>query len=80
MTAVAELTAPNLLKLPPEVAALFRLEDRFVVWAEGDTVHLKRITPGLVLDIMEQAPDEEPMPMEEINAIVHEVRRQHRAE
>jgi len=50
----------------------------FVVWAEGDILHLKRLTPPSVMDIVARAPEEEPMPMEEINQIVHEVRRQRR--
>ncbi|GAB4542471.1 MAG: hypothetical protein Kow0063_34480 [Anaerolineae bacterium] len=42
------------------------------------TLHLKRITPPRVTDIVAQAPDEEPISLEEINEIVHEVRRQRR--
>jgi hypothetical protein len=45
MVEIAELTGQDTLKLPPEVAAQFRPSDRFVVWVEGDTLHLKRITP-----------------------------------
>ena len=45
MSQIAELTSPDTLKLPAETAARFRPSDRFVVWAEGDTLYLKRITP-----------------------------------
>ena len=37
---------------------------------------LKRITPPRVTERVEQAPVEEPMPMEEISKLVREVRRQ----
>jgi hypothetical protein len=80
MVEIAELTAQNSLKLPPDIAARFRPSDRFVVWVEGDTLHFKRITPPPVTDSVAQAPEGEPMSLEEINEIVHEVRRQRRAE
>ena len=75
---IVELGPQYTLKLPAEVAAHFRPSDRFVIWVEGDILHLKRLTPPLVTDTMAQAPEEEPMPLEEINEIVHEVRRQRR--
>jgi len=80
MVEIAELTSQHTLKLPAEIAARFRPSDRFVVWTEGDTLHLKRITPPPVTGIVAQAPEEEPMSLEEINEIVHEVRRQRRTE
>jgi len=79
MVEIAELTSERTLKLPPDIADRFRPSDRFVVWVEGDTLHLKRITPPRVTDIVAQAPDEEPISLEEINEMVHEVRRQRRA-
>jgi hypothetical protein len=42
MVEIAELTSQHTLQLPAEIAARFRPSDRFVVWAEGDTLHLKR--------------------------------------
>jgi len=78
MAKIAELGPQYTLKLPAEVAARFHPSDRFVVWVEGDILHLKRLTPPPVMDIVAQAPEEEPMPLEEINQIVHEVRRQRR--
>ncbi|MBN1582630.1 MAG: hypothetical protein JXA89_18110 [Anaerolineae bacterium] len=57
----------------------FRPPDRFVVWAEGDTLHLKRITPPPVTQITEQAPEGEPLSLDEINEIIHKVRRQQKA-
>jgi hypothetical protein len=78
MVEIAELTSEHTLKLPADIADRFRPSDRFVIWVEGDTLHLKRITPPRVTDIVAEATDEEPIPMEEINEIVHEVRRRRR--
>jgi hypothetical protein len=78
MAEIAELTAQHTLKLPPETAARFRPSDRFIVWVEGDTLHLKRITRSSVTEIIAQAPEGEPLPLDEINEIVHQVRRQSR--
>ena len=76
MVEIAELTSQDTLRLPTEIAARFRPTDRFVVWVEGDTLHLKRITPPRVTDIVAEAPEGEPLSLEEINEIVHQVRRQ----
>lgn len=78
MVEIAELTAQETLKLPTEIAARFRPSDRFVVWVEGDTLHFKRITPSPVTSIVTQAPEGEPMSLDEINGIVHQIRRQRR--
>ncbi len=80
MVEIAELTLQHTLKLPTEIAARFRPLDRFVIWVEGDTLHLKRVTPPPVTSIVAQAPEGEPLSLEEINEVVHEVRRQRRAE
>lgn len=74
MTEIAELTTGDTLKLPAEVAARFRRSDRFMVWAEGDALYLKRIAPRSVTDIVAEAPPGESMSMEEINDVVHQVR------
>ena len=79
MIEIAELTSRDTIKLPAEVAARFRPLDRFVVWVDGDTLQLKRITPPPVTDIVAQAPEAEPLTSDEINEIVHSVRRQSRA-
>ena len=78
MIELAELSAQQTLKLPAEIAARFKPDDRFVVWAEGDTLYLKRVTRPPVLDVVAQAPEGEPMSLDEINEIVHQVRRQRR--
>ena len=80
MIELAELTASQTLKLPAEIAARFKPADRFVVWVEGDTLYLKRVTPPPVIDIVAQAPEGEPMSLDEINEIVHQVRQQRRTE
>jgi len=78
MLEIAEFTAPQTLKLPSDIAERFQPSDRFVVWVEGDTLHLKRITPPPVTRIVEQAPEGEPLSLDEINDIVHQVRRHRR--
>ena len=76
MVKIAEMTDKGMLKLPADVAELFHASDRFVVWIEGDTLHLKCMTQ--VTYIVDEAPEGEPMSLDEINEIVHEVRRQQR--
>jgi len=80
MPDIAELTEEQTLKLPPDIAGRFRPSDRFVVWAEGDMLHLKRITPPPVTEIVGQEPEGEPMSLDEINEIVHETRRRPEAD
>lgn len=74
MLEIAELTSQRTLELPAGIADRFRPLDRFVVWIEGDALHLKRITSPSVTDIVAQAPKGDPLPLEEINEIVHKVR------
>ncbi len=78
MTEIVELTTQHTLKLPAQIATQFRPLDRFVVWVEGDTLHLKRITPPSVTEVVERAPGGEPLSLDEINQIVHQVRREAR--
>lgn len=73
---VVEVGADNTIVLSPDIAHVFKPTDRFLVTIHGDTVILKRISPVNVLDIVAAMPDDEPPPtMDEINEIVHEVRR-----
>lgn len=76
MIEIAELTPEYTLKLPPEVASRFRPSDHFIVWSEGDVLHLRRITPPQVTAIVAEAPEGEPLSLQEINDIVHRIRRQ----
>jgi hypothetical protein len=77
MFEIAKMTPLRTLELPPAIAEQFGPSDRFIVWVEGDTVHLKRITAS-PLQTVENSPQEEPISLAEINDIVHEVRRQRR--
>ena len=43
MAEIAEMTPQYTLKLPAEIATRFQPADRFTVWVEGDTLHLKLI-------------------------------------
>lgn len=80
MFEIATLTANNTLQLPAEIAQRFLSTDRFIVWLEGDTLHLKRLLPS-PLQRVEDAPEDEPIPLDEIDEIVHTVRqRRHAAE
>lgn len=79
MFEIATLTPNHTVQLPPEIAKRFLPTDRFIVWWEGDTLHLRRLTPSL-LKRVENAPEDEAMSLDEINDIVHEVRqRRHTA-
>jgi hypothetical protein len=80
MTEIAELTTMDTLKLPADVASRFRPSDRFMVWAEGDTLYLKRIAPRSVTSIVAEAPPGEPMSLDEINDLVHQARKKRREE
>ena len=76
MVNIAEMTDKDTLRLPSEVAKLFRASDRFVIWIEGDTLHLKRMTPPQITRVVDEAPEGDPMSLDEINEIVHEVLRE----
>ena len=44
------------------------------MWVEGDTLLFKLITRPSVVDLVVEAPEGEPMALDEINDLVHEVR------
>ena len=71
MIDIAELTETNMIRLPASLSGQFHIADRFVVWMSGDTLHLKRLTSPSVNEIVAQAPEGEPLPLDEINDIVH---------
>jgi antitoxin component of MazEF toxin-antitoxin module len=79
---VIELGADNTLTLPAEIAQALGPGSRVLVMKQGDTIILKRIHPPVnVLDRVAAMQDDEPPPtMEEMNEIVHEVRRMYREE
>lgn len=78
MFEIATLTANNTVQLPTEIAQRFLSTDRFIVWLEGDTLHLKRLLPS-PLKRVEDAPEGEPISLDEIDEIVHTVRQRRRA-
>lgn len=78
MSNVATMNENSSLQLPEDLAGQFQPADRFIVWVDGDTIHLKRLLPSAV-DVVERAPLDSPLSLDEINDIVHEVRRQRRA-
>ena len=79
MIEIAEFKSPDTLRLPEGVAARFRASDRFMVLVEGDALYLKRIAPRSVGSIVADAPEGQPMSLDEISDLVHEVRRQRQA-
>lgn len=75
MFEIAVLTPEGTVKLPQKIRRNLSPSDRFVVWMEGDTLHLKKMEPS-PLDRVAQMPVDKPLSLDEINEIVHEVRRQ----
>lgn len=63
------------IKLPPELLRLFPSASELAVWTEGDTIVLKRLQPLKPSRIAERVPEEE-LPLEEIAAEVHRMRRE----
>lgn len=66
------------IKLPKEVLRLFPSASELAVWTEGDMIVLKRLRPLKPSQIAERASEEE-MPLEEITAEVHQMRREKRS-
>jgi hypothetical protein len=75
MAELATLSQDKTLQLPDEIAKHFHPSDKFVVWLDRDTLHLKRLPPS-PLKAVADAPAEKPLSLDEINDIVHEVRKQ----
>lgn len=74
---IVELSSDYKITLPAKIAQRFRPTDRFLISPQGDTLIFKRITVPRVTEIVAMTPETEPPPsMEEIDAIVHKVRKQ----
>ena len=76
MFEIATFTPQGAIQLPEKITRRLSPSDRFIVWLEGDIVHLKKMNAS-PLDLVAQAPIGDPLALDEINEIVHEVR-QHR--
>jgi hypothetical protein len=74
----ATLTSNLTVKLPAEVAKRFKPSDRFVVATDGDTLILKRVLPSIT-EIVGHAESGEPLSLDEINDIVHQIRKERRS-
>ena len=60
----------------PETATRWLGEDEeLAVLVQGDTLILKKIQPARLTEFAERAPDDKPIPMNEIVSEVHRVRR-----
>jgi hypothetical protein len=66
------------IKLPKEILRLFPRTSELAVWTEGDMIVLKRLRSLKPSHLAERAPEEE-MPIEEIAAEVHQMRREKRS-
>jgi len=63
--------------VPSQIIALSQPFDPLIVWTDDDMLHLKQLTSS-PLDSVENAPLGDPQSLDEIDDIVHEVRRQRR--
>lgn len=72
---VVELSSEFTIRLPQELANQFHPADRFVVFPQGDTLILKRLSVLRITDIVAAAAENNPpLAMDEIDEIVHQVR------
>ena len=74
MNELAILRRDHTLELPSEIASHFQPADKFIIWRDGDTLLLKRVASSPLDKAAESAVDEA-LSLDEINEIVHEVRR-----
>ena len=65
------------IRLPEEMLRLFPTSTEFAVWTEGDTIVLKRLQPLKPSQIAERIAETE-MPLKDIAAEVHRMRREKR--
>ena len=77
MFEIATVTPQGTIQLPQKIIRSLSPADRFIVWLEDDTVHLKKMNAS-PLDIVAEAPVGNPLSLDEINEIVHKVRQRHR--
>jgi hypothetical protein len=73
-----KIQADGSIKLPKEILRLFPAASELAVWTEGDMIVLKRLRSLKPSRIAERAPEKE-MPIEEIAAEVHRMRREKRS-
>ena len=66
------------IKLPRDILRLFPSASELAVWTEGDMIVLKRLRPLKPSQIAQRVPEEE-MPLEDIAADVHQMRREKRS-
>lgn len=65
------------VKLPKQVLRRFPRQSEMAVWADGDTVILKRVVPASLTRIAERQPAKGPT-LKEISAEVNRMRREKR--
>ena len=74
MSGIPELAADGTLTLPGDVRRHFRPADCFLVWAEGVTVHLKRLMPLRLAEVVPQEHHGAQMSLDEIAEGVRQYR------
>ncbi|WP_035985387.1 hypothetical protein [Leptolyngbya sp. KIOST-1] len=79
------VTDDRRLEIPPEVQAQLHPGDEYMIWATDDAITFKKIQKPLRFDELQERidalePDPDAMSLEEISALVKEVRRQMKSE
>lgn len=63
------------IELPESAARWLGQNEQLAVLVQGDTLILKKIQPTRLTEFAERAPNDKPMPMKNIVAEVHRVRK-----
>lgn len=82
---IVSVTSDRRLEIPPEVQARLNPGDEYVIWATDDAITFKKIQKPFRFDELQKriddlGPDPEEMSLEDISALVKEVRRQMKSE
>ena len=82
---IVSVTGDRQLEIPPEVQAQLTPGDEYLIWATDDAITFKKIQKPLRFDELQKRiddlePDPEDMSLEEISALVKEVRQQMKSE
>lgn len=63
------------LTLPPDTLRIVGADAQFTIITSGDTIILKKVTPSRLSEIAERAPNDKPLPLNEIAKEVQRYRR-----
>ena len=78
---IISVTSDRQLEIPPEIQAQLRPGDEYLVWATDDGILFKKVQKSptysdLLAKVEALGPDPEEMSLEEISALVKEVRQE----